>query len=248
MTVTWTATGWTQHVSITVLTNLVIALQAAVLTLRVLPGSRSDAERYWGWFFGFMAVAALAGAVKHAYPPDPSLPPRFWGIIISNTASAAAAGFAQLATIETVLGGSAVRRWMQRVVILQVVGVWISTLMWPGFLPALVCTVAGLTPVLIVESACSLRDRPGASAIASGFALTALGGFAYVLKVSPAPWLTYIDIAHLFTVASLALIYLGVLERAGPELARGQRPAMIRFVSMLTVSSVRASWTRTTTE
>jgi len=82
-----------------------------------------------------------------------------------------------------------------------------------------VCSVAGLTPVLIAESVRSLLDRPGAGAIASGFALSALGGVAYVARVSPAPWLTYIDVAHLLTVASLALIYRGVMERAGPELA-----------------------------
>jgi hypothetical protein len=248
MNAAWAGTGSTPHASTTVVTNLVIAVQAVVLAVRVLPGSRSEAERYWGWFFGFMAVAALAGAVKHSYPPDPRLPMRFWGIVLSNTAAAAAAGFAQLATVETLIGRIAARLWLRRIVVAQVCAVWITSVLWPGFLPALVCTVAGLTPVLVAESVRSLRDRPGASAIASGFALTALGGFAYVLKVSPAPWLTYIDIAHLFTVASLALIYLGVLERAGPEFARDQRPAMFRLVSVVTVSSVRASRTRTTTE
>jgi len=214
-------TGWTLDAPTNLITNLVIALQAGLLTLRVLPGARLESERFWGWFFAFMAVAALAGAVKHGYPPDPGLPMRFWAVVVSNTATVAAAGFAQLATVETLLGGAAARTWMQRIVVGQVGAACIGSMLWPGFTPALLCTVAGLTPILVVESVRSLLDRPGASAIASGFALTALGGIAYAMKTSPAPWLTYIDIAHLFTVASLAFIYLGVLERSGRELAGG---------------------------
>jgi hypothetical protein len=121
--------------------------------------------------------------------------------------------------------------------------------LWPGVTPALVCTVAGLVPVLVAESALSLLDRPGASAMASGFALAALAGLAYVVKVSPTTWFSYIDIAHLFTVASLGLIYLGVLERTGPLAeADDQRLATTRFVSAVTASPVRASRTVSTTE
>ncbi|MGD8277767.1 MAG: hypothetical protein PVH00_07065 [Gemmatimonadota bacterium] len=211
-------TDWAFRSPSTVVTNLVVATQAVILVRRLLPGARYENVRPWLFFFAWMAIAALAGAVKHG--EIGSRPVMwYWAVVVSNTAVVVASAFAELITVRTLIRNLRVRAWLERIIIAQIGVVFVTTVVRPDFLPAFVATVLGLTPVLLVESLRSLRDRPGASAIASGFALTAMGGLAYAFRISLAPWLNYIDIAHLFTVASLALIYRGVLERAGPDLA-----------------------------
>jgi hypothetical protein len=213
MSVAWAAPHWTLPVPTTVVTNLVIAAQCVVLTLRLLPRSRSDLGRPWVLFFACMSVAALAGAVKHGYPPETWQAMGFGAVVVSNTAIAVAAAFAERVTVRTVFRRGRVRAWLQRGIFAQAGVVCVWTLLRPGFLPALVSAVAGLTPVLVAESFRALRGRPGARAIAAGFALTAGSGFIYVLGISLAPWIGPIDLAHLSIVASLALIYRGVSER-----------------------------------
>jgi hypothetical protein len=213
MSVAWAAPQWSLPVPTTVLTNLVIAAQCVVLTLRLLPRSRSDLGRPWVLFFACMSVAALAGAVKHGYPPETWQAMGFGAVVVSNTAIAVAAAFAERVTVQTVFRSGRVRAWLQRGIIAQAGVVCVWTVLRPGFLPALVSAVAGLTPVLVAESFRALRGRPGARAIAAGFALTAGSGLIYVLGISLAPWIGPIDLAHLSIVASLALIYRGVSER-----------------------------------
>ena len=220
----WAATDAAFHSPSTVVTNLVIAMQAFVLAFRLLQRARTDVVRLWLLFFVFMALAALTGAVKHG---EIVSRPAVWylAVIASNTFTVMAAAFAELATVRTLIGRGRGRWLLECAILAQIVVVFLISVFRPDFLPAFLATVAGLTPVMFIEWRESRRGRTGASPIARGFGLTAIGGFAYAMRITLAPWVTYIDIAHLFTVASLALIYRGVLERASAELEPAEEPA-----------------------
>lgn len=211
--------GWTLNAPVTVATNLILAVQCALLARALLRGQRSLVTRYWGLFFLFMAVATLAGAAKHGYPADAR--DGMWRVVflLSNTAAGISMACAGLATVETWVGNAALQRWLRRALGIQVVAVGVGSLLWTSFAPTLAGTVVVLGPVLAVEAVAAVHGRRGSRAIAAGLMICALTGGLYVLETSVGPWLNHIDLGHLLMFVSLGLVYYGVVRRTEPGTA-----------------------------
>jgi len=201
--------------AVTVATNLVIAAQCLFIGTRLRRLRGTAGTREWSRFFLLMSLATLTGAVKHgATDAHPAI--WFGAVLAYNPAGAAAIAFAQLATVSAFVRNATVAASLRRAIAIQAVLPVVATVLRPGFLPALLDTIAGLAPVLVAHALAARRCRAGAGAIATGLGFMALGGAAYVLGLAIPPWLDPVGLAHLVSIAGFGLIGRGVAGRRRP--------------------------------
>ena len=101
METTWIEIGgFVIRAPVTAGTNLVLAVQCVLYfrSLRAGPGARS---RLWGGFFSMMAIATLAGVLKHGFQQQLSETGLLLVLWVSNLASGIATYYAQRATAVT---------------------------------------------------------------------------------------------------------------------------------------------------
>jgi hypothetical protein len=201
-------------------TNLVLAVQCLAYHRR-LRGEAEARPRLWGAFFAMMAVATLAGVLKHGVRQELSAS-AFLGVLwISNVTGGASTWFAQLATIRS-HAPDGDGRLLSRLVGAQLVLFLFANLALGPAMPLLVVdTALGLLPVIVVETRARLLGRAEAGWVAAGLSVSIGTAVVYVTKLSAGPWLTHIDIAHLSMGVSFALIARGARPRPPCRIGRG---------------------------
>jgi len=200
--------GVTIWAPVTAGTNVFLCLQCALYGRRLAP-EREEVLRSWGLFFVWMAVAAGAGAVKHAFHPDLgplALAAVYWA---SSLAAGLAVWWAQEATGRP--GGGGWSAWVRNVRTPQLaVYLVINLVVGPLVGLMIINTAVGLVPVIFAESARARRGAAGSGWVAGGLAVSALPAVVYALHLSPTPWLTHVDVAHGLMAVSYWLVLLGV--------------------------------------
>ena len=210
--------GLVVHAPVSAGTNLVLAVQCLFYRRRL----RDETEarpRMWGAFFAMMAVATLAGVLKHGLRPELT-EGAFLGILwISNVAGGLSTWFAQLATIRSRAGGHAVRP-LSRLVDAQL-AIFLAANAWigPEMLLLVADTAIGLLPVIVVEARAWLGGRSEAGWVAAGLSVSIGTAGVYVTKLSVGPWLNHVDLAHLLLGVSFALIVHGARRRPPATMA-----------------------------
>ncbi len=208
---TWLDVGGVRIRSpVTAGTNLALALQCAWYYTR-LRGSSGAVERHWARFFAGMSVATLAGAAKHGLPHV--LEAGAWASVLWT--SSLAAGWAVFEAQRAMIYQAA--RGGHRVVLGRAAKAQLALLLGacltlgPRIDLLIAHTVLGLLPVMLLEAkaAARARERRRHARIAAGLAVSFLSGVAYGLGASFGPWLTHVDIAHVFMALSYHLIASG---------------------------------------
>lgn len=193
-------------------TNLLLAVQCGVYFAqrRATPSPRA---RWWGGFFAMMALATLAGVVKHGARHMLSTQALTTTLAVSNLASGVATYLAQEATVAS-HAPAGLRARVRLVIDVQLaLFVAVNVIFGPDILFLIANTAVGLLPVIVVEA----RGRDsveGGGLVAAGLALSLLTGLVYLGELSLGPWLNHIDIAHLVMGSSFYLIHRG-LRRTG---------------------------------
>jgi hypothetical protein len=186
-----------------VLTDAVLAGQAGALCVRLR--ARGAAARAWCAFFGAMAVATAAGALRHALPDGAGV--TITALLLSNLASGAAVLAAQRAAL--FWQPHAARQGLADCFHVQLGAFGATALLRWDFLPALANTSIGLGWVLATAAAAARRGRPGAAAVAGGLGLGVLAAAVYVRGRAPTAWFDHVDIAHALMIGAFALLYRG---------------------------------------
>lgn len=207
--------GVTIWAPITVGTNLALCLQCAWYHA-LLRSAGPAARGFWGLFFLWMAVATLAGAVKHGLRPD--LGP--WALSgvhwVSSVGGGLAVLSAQRATIRRSPGRRA-GRWLERACTLQLLCYLVASTIFGPLVGVLIAnTAVGLFPVIFTEADRARRGVAGATWIAGGLGLSTLTALIYLFQISPAAWLSHVDVAHGLMGVSYWLVLQGV-STAGVE-------------------------------
>ena len=206
METTWIEIGgFVIRAPVTAGTNLVLAVQC-VLYFRILragPGARS---RLWGGFFSMMAIAALAGVLKHGFQHQLSETGLLLVLWVSNLAGGIATYYAQRATAVSHAPGHFKRRFDRLFQIQFFVFLAGNVALGPEMLLLVVNMAAGLLPVIGVEAMALRRGYPGSGWVVGGLSLSILTGAVFVAKLSIGPWLNHIHIAHLLMGVSFWLI------------------------------------------
>ncbi len=197
--------GFLIRAPVTAGTNLVLAVQCVVYfrNLRAGPGARS---RLWGGFFSMMAIATLAGVLKHGFRHELSETALLLVLWISNITSGIAIYYAQRATAVTHAPGHLQHRFDRLFLIQFFVFLASNVALGPQMLLLVVNVAAGLLPVIGVEAMALRRGHPGSGWIVGGLSLSILMGAVYVAGLSIGPWLNHIDITHVLMGVSFWLI------------------------------------------
>ena len=198
---------------VTVLTNLILAVLCGFLCRRLYrtetPAAATARNSYWARFFLFLAIATLAGAIKHGFHNYPGV---LYGsaVLVSILASGVATTFAQLATVETFVLRKNTRFSLRLAIYLQLAVFMVIGTTADGFLVAITNSAMGLIPVLLANIVAWRFAYAGSGWIAAGLLLSFFTGLIYVLQVSITPWLTHVDISHIVMMVSLVLISIGI--------------------------------------
>ena len=206
METTWIELGGFEiRAPVTAATNLALAVQCVIYfrRLRAGPGARS---RLWGGFFSMMAIATLAGVLKHGFRPELSEAGLLLVLWVSNLTGGIATYYAQRGTAVTHAPEHLKRRFDRLFQIQFLVFLAGNVALGPEMLLLVVNMAAGLLPVIGVEAMALRRGYPGSGWVVGGLSLSILTGAVFVAKLSIGPWLNHIHIAHLLMGVSFWLI------------------------------------------
>ncbi len=197
--------GFVIRAPVTAGANLVLAVQCALYfrRLRVGPGARC---RLWGGFFSMMAIATLAGVLKHGFQHELSETGLLVVLWVSNVTSGIATYYAQRATAVTHAPEHLQHRFDRLFQIQFFVFLASNVALGPQILLLVVNMAAGLLPVIGVEAMALRRGYPGSGWVVGGLSLSILTGAVYVAGLSMGPWLNHIHIAHVLMGVSFWLI------------------------------------------
>jgi len=208
--------GLTIHSPVTALTNLLLAVQCAVYARRLRTG-REDRGGYWSLFFLAMAVATLAGVLKHGLSylmTDTAYLTVLW---VSSLGSAASVYYAQRATLVS-RATSRVESRLTGICVLQMaLFLGASMGLGPEMWLVVANTAVGLAPVIVAEAS-SPRDHERMGLwVAGGLVVSLFTGVVYVMRLSVGPWFNHVDMAHVLMGVSFALIAKGAGELVDPS-------------------------------
>ena len=153
-----------------------------------------------------MAIATLAGVLKHGFRPELSEAGLFLVLWVSNVTGGIATYYAQRATAAA-HAPEHLKRGFDRLFKIQFfVFLEGNFALGPEMLLLVVNMTAGLLPVIGVEAMAFRRGYPGSGWVVGGLSLSILTGAVYVARLSIGPWLNHIHIAHLLIGVSFWLI------------------------------------------
>ena len=197
--------GFVIRAPVTAGTNLVLAVQCFLYFRRLRAGPGPSA-RLWGGFFSMMAIATLAGALKHGFQHELSETGLLLVLWVSSVAGGIATYYAQSATAITHAPEHLKRRFDRLFQIQFFVFLAGNAALGPQMLLLVANIAAGLLPVIGVEAMALRRGHHGSGWVVGGLSLSILTGVVYLAGLSIEPWLNHIDIAHLLMGVSFWLI------------------------------------------
>jgi hypothetical protein len=209
---TITIGGFQIHEPTTVLTDILIAILAISFYKR-LSKFHDETIRNWSYFFLLLGTATLIGSSSHAFfaiHEGWKYKSLWLGMQVINGIGIY---FAQRATLISVLKDAPSRkRWEW--------SYYIQFILFLGFLfcvqkyiVSIIENALALIPIMILHYQ---HKRPFARTIANGIAVSFLTAFVHLLKLSLHAYFNYNDIAHVFIMISLWIMYKGVRLKANP--------------------------------
>lgn len=201
--------GVSIHEPMTVLTDLLIAALAIAFYFQLK--NKIDAiTRNWSYFFLFLGLSTFMGACSHAFfaVHEGCSYKSFW--LPMQILNGVAVYFAQQATFSTALERSTNKSKWKWSYVIQLV-MFIGTLLWiQRYIVTIIENAIGLIPVMILHYQ---YKRPFARMIANGIAISFITAFVNMSKLSLHACFNYNDIAHVFIMISLYVMYKGVRMR-----------------------------------
>jgi hypothetical protein len=197
------------HEPMTVLTDLLIA--ALAITFYFQLKNKTDAvTRNWSYFFLFLGLSTIFGACSHAFfaVHEGWYYKSFW--LPMQAINGIAVYCAQQATLLSALEGSTNKiKWKWSYVIQLVVFI-IVLLRVQKYIVTIIENAIGLIPIMVLYYQ---YKRPFSRMIANGIAISFITALINLGKLSLHAYFNYNDIAHVFIMISLYVMYKGVRMR-----------------------------------
>lgn len=209
---TITIGGMHIHEPMTVLTDFIIAAFALTYYFK-LKKSNDVATTYWSYFFLFLGSATFTGAFSHAFFAihEGWLYKSIW--LPMQIINGVGIYFAQQATLVSVLEHSPHKKNWNRSYLIQLIAFIICLLLIQKYIVSIIENALALIPIMIIHY---MDKRRFAKMIANGIAISFITAFVHLAKLSLHTYFNYNDLAHVFIMISLFVMYKGVKAR-GPE-------------------------------
>jgi hypothetical protein len=201
--------GVSIHEPMTVLTDLLITVLAITFYFQ-LKNKTDGPTRNWSYFFLLLGLSTFLGACSHAFfaVHDGWQYKSFW--LPMQATNGIAIYYAQQATYSSILESSINKTKWKWSYVIQLV-VFISALFWiHKYIVTIIENAIGLIPIMVLHYQ---YKKPFARMIANGIAISFITAFINLGKLSLHAYFNYNDIAHVFIMISLYVMYKGVRKR-----------------------------------
>jgi len=195
------------HEPVTVFTDIIISIFCFIFYYRLK--SSIISIKYWRMFFLLLGLSTLVGSCSHAFflIHEGWKYKSFW--LAMQVFNGVGVFYAQMATLNSVLIESKRKNVWYWSYIIQF---WLFIILLFNFQKYLVTVVEnliGLLPVLILHFEAK-RKEAYYKWIGYGISISFISGAVHATKTSLHAYFNYNDIAHIFIMLSLWVIYLGV--------------------------------------
>jgi len=201
------------HEPVTAFTDYIITLLGFYFYYQLGKKSDNSVIRNWKCFFGLLGLSTLLGGSSHAFfAIHEGLAYRtVW--LAMQIVNGFAVYFAQQATLSSVLADSKnAYKWKLSYAIQLIVFI-VLLLFFQKYLVTIIENAIGLIPVMIVHLTSKSKTNYH-KMIGYGILISFITAFIHATKFSLHAYFNFNDIAHIFIMISLYIMYVGVKEKA----------------------------------
>lgn len=211
---TITIGGFEVHQPVTVFTDYIISILCFFFFWKLNRIQQPDKSTFnWKLFYLFLSFASLVGGCSHAFFEihsgigyDSFWFPMQWLDIFAAFA-------AQQATLHSVLKDSPNKKLWHWFSIFLLITFSIAVPVLHNFLVVVIDSAIALIPVMIIHFG-DMRKEKTSEWIAWGIVLLFITAIINGTKISVNEYFTYLDIAHVFIMASLSVMFVGIRGKA----------------------------------
>ena len=211
---TITIAGVALHQPVTAITDIILAIVCLYFFFKLKQIKNPDqSTKSWLWFYLFLSLASITGSCSHAFFAIHQgfgydslwLPMQLFNIF--------AAFSAQQATQYSVFKNSPNRNSWKWFSLILITLFSISVFIFHNFLVVIIDSGLALIPVMIIHFIDS-RKHKDSQYIAWGIVILFITAIIHGAKLSINEYCTYLDIAHIFIIASLSVMLIGIKRKA----------------------------------
>lgn len=206
--------GVAVHQPVTVFTDILISI-LCIYFFRILYLTKitEGSVKHWTRFFLLLGFASIFGAASHAFflVHEGFGYDLFWlPMQLLNIFSAFSA---QQATVHSVLKGSISKNKWNTFSIIQLVLSSIAVFVFHSFLVVVINSAIALIPVMIIHFNDAKKEVQSIY-VGWGIVILFLTAIINGTKFSISEYFTYLDIAHVFIMISLTVMFVGIKRKA----------------------------------
>lgn len=197
---------------VTTITDLLIAVTAFCICHFFKKHVNEKHILLWNFFFFFMAVSTLIGALSHGlkYYFNERVFIYFW--LSMHISSGIAMHFAQRATIEKHAKHSDNEAFYGNLIFLQIIVYVIAVFLFKNFVVVVINTFISLFPILVIGFRDYFKNSFKSSLwLAIGISINFFPAIINGAKISLGEWFNYKDISHVLIAISISVMAYGIL-------------------------------------
>jgi hypothetical protein len=201
------------HQPVTVFTSYLITAMCFYYYWKLKQIKNIEPDRlFWSRFFLYVGSASLVGSCSHAFFAlhEGSAYKAFW--LPMQVLNIFSVYCGQQATLYSVLQHSPKKKVWKLSYDIQLIIFVSAVFIFHNFLVVVIDGVLGMIPVMILHFKHSSKQK-SYSWIAYGILILFLAAIVNVTKFSIHAYFNHLDIAHLFVMANLAVMYEGVKRK-----------------------------------
>lgn len=178
--------------------------------------STNEAIKNWRLFFLFISLSTLAGGTAHAFYAVHE----GWNYksvwLTMQLLNGFAVFFAQKATLLSVLKNAAHHNYWRLSYVVQLIAYIIVLLLIQKYIVTIIDNAVGLIPIMIVHF--TAKEKEGYQKwIGYGIAISFITAFVHGVKFSLDDYFNYNDIAHVFIIITLTVMFVGAKKKSLSE-------------------------------
>lgn len=194
----------------TAFTDYIITVMAFIFFLRL--SSDNEVIKNWRLFFLFISLSTLFGGTSHALfkVHEGWQYKSFW--LPMQFLNGFAVYFAQRGTLLSVLKDSPRRKAWQSSYVIQLVVYFIVLIIVQKYIVTIIDNALGLIPIMVLYLRAKNKEEYY-DYIGYGILISFITAIVHGIKFSLHPYFNYNDIAHVFIMISLSVMFIGLRKK-----------------------------------